>query len=71
MSKDKDDRFTTSDVADIRGCHPSTVSRTAKRLNIGRRFGRDWLFTEKQVQRLVAEIRDTAGNPDFVRKKRR
>ena len=62
------DIYTTSDVAARRGCDPATVRRVAARLGIGAKHGRDWSFSRADLDRLLIEIRESSGNPDFVRK---
>ena len=59
--------FTTADVAARRGCHPVSVVRAAQSLGYSK-SGRDWIFTTRQVEKLLKTIRDDAGNPNFGRK---
>jgi hypothetical protein len=60
--------FTTADVARSRGCHPSSVARVASSSGIGRKAGRDWIFTAEEAAALEKLIRDEAGNPNFGKK---
>ena len=54
------------DIAEIRGCHVSTVSDHAKRFGIGSMVGNTRVFTEEEKDRLCELIRDSAGNPDWT-----
>lgn len=60
--------LTTADVARSRGCHPSSVARVATSSGIGRKAGRDWIFTPEEAAALAKLIRDEAGNPNFGKK---
>jgi hypothetical protein len=60
--------LTTSDVAARRGCSPATVRRLAAAAGIGRRAGRDWIFSADEAETLIGRIRDGAGNPNFGKK---
>jgi hypothetical protein len=56
--------YTTADVAAKRGCHPVSVIRAAQALGLTR-TGRDWIFTADQAEKVLAKVRDAAGNPNF------
>jgi hypothetical protein len=58
-------QLTTADVAAVVGCHPATVARTAKANQIGRRIGRDWIFSASDSKRLSSLIHESVGNPNF------
>lgn len=58
--------YTTADAAREIGCDPATIRRRAKDSSIGRRHGRDWLFTAADLDRLRAVVRPGPGCPAFV-----
>lgn len=60
--------YTTADVAREIGCDPATIRRRAADSHgtIGRRHGRDWLFTAADLDRLRATVRPGPGCPAFV-----
>ena len=60
--------LTTADVAARRGCSPATVRRLAASAGIGRRAGRDWIFSAAEAETLNDRIRSGPGNPNFGKK---
>lgn len=58
---------TTTEAARILNCHKSTVTRAAKRYQIGSRHGPLLAFTAEDIERLREVIRDGPGHPDFGR----
>lgn len=55
--------LTTGDVASRRGCHPASVARIAAARKIGRKRGRDWIFTAREAAELERIVRDGPGQP--------
>lgn len=65
--------LTTADVAARKGILPTSVCRVVRALArsaspIGRKVGRDWIFTPDEADALEKLIRDEAGNPNFGKK---
>jgi hypothetical protein len=56
-------KYTTKEAADILGVDPARVRQIAIGLNgeIGRKWGRDWMFTEDDIERM--RQRDTTRGP--------
>lgn len=57
-----EDLFTTAHVAELTGRLKKTVSQIAKERGIGRKLGRDWLFTPEEVAE-IQKIDRRGGRP--------
>lgn len=55
--------LTTQEVAELTGIAPRTIQDRAKKEKIGRHAGRDWRFTDRDLQRLKDGKRDRPGRP--------
>ena len=53
--------LTTAQVAQRLNVTPRQVGHLAKQHSIGTKVGRDWIFTEQEVQRLT--VRPKVGRP--------
>lgn len=54
--------YTSAEVGKLTGRQAQTVRTLAQRKGIGRKIGRDWLFTESEL-RLLREIDPRGGRP--------
>ena len=57
---------TTAQAAAILGLDASSVRRLARKLKLGQRLGRDWFFTQADLDRMRG--RPSVGNPSFVQR---
>lgn len=58
--------YSTAQAADTLGVDKSTITRLAKRLEVGQLVGMSLVFTEAEVEALRGAKRDGPGNPQFV-----
>ena len=59
--------YRTNELAVRRGCDPSTIRKLAKTFGIGKKHGRDWLFTEEDAAELCELVHDGPGNPEWIK----
>jgi hypothetical protein len=60
---------TTSQVADMLGKAPSTVRAARQEHALGRKVGRDWLYSESDIQKLKAYFQQRhRGRPHLKRR---
>jgi Helix-turn-helix domain len=57
---------TTAQAAALLGLDASSVRRLARKLKLGQRLGRDWFFTQADLDRM--RKRPSVGNPSFVQR---
>lgn len=62
--------FTTAEVAKRLKVAPSTITRRAAELSLGKVQGRGLVFTAGDIKRLDATVRHRAGNPEMDTPKR-
>lgn len=58
----KHDLYTSQQVAEMTGRKRITILGLRKRHNLGRRYGRQWLFTPADVAHILA-VNPTGGRP--------
>jgi hypothetical protein len=56
--------YTTAQAAALLGLDTSSVRRLARKLKLGQRLGRDWFFSQSDLDRMRS--RPSPGNPSFV-----
>lgn len=44
--------YRTHEVAEELGVQSQTISRAARRIGVGRKYGRDWMFTREDIEKL-------------------
>lgn len=57
--------FNTQTAAEHIGCSKATVSRWARRLEVGQRIGAYLVLTEDEVEKISEHIYPGPGNPQF------
>lgn len=60
--------LTTADIAAKTGKPQTSIARRARLTGIGRRAGRDYVFSAAEAEKLIKALRPQSGNPNFVRK---
>lgn len=61
--------FTTAQVAETLGKVPSTVRAARQKRGLGRKVGRDWLYTESDIEELEAWFKSRRrGRPPLKRR---
>lgn len=61
--------FTATLASSEIGCSIATVTRWAKRLNLGDKYGSSLALTKDEVERIACEWKKQAGNPNFSKQK--
>ncbi len=54
---------TATQVAEELGCTVATISRWAKKLNVGRKYGSSFVFLPKEIKQISKEKQDFRGRP--------
>ena len=59
---------TTAQAAAVLGLDTSSIRRLARKLKLGQRLGRDWFFSQSDLDRMRS--RPSPGNPSFVQQRK-
>jgi hypothetical protein len=60
--------YTTAQAAEVLGLDTSSVRRLARKFKLGQRLGRDWFFSQSDLDRMRS--RPSPGNPSFVQQRK-
>ncbi len=60
--------YTTAQAAAVLGLDTSSIRRLARKLKLGQRLGRDWFFSQSDLDRMRS--RPSPGNPSFVQQRK-
>lgn len=60
---------TATDASKEIGCSVATVTRWAKRLALGERYGYAICLTKDDIEKIAKEWKKAAGNPNFSKPK--
>lgn len=58
-----DDKLEMKDAVAATGLKRITISRWARRLGVGRKFGPVWMFTRDELDQIRSAAPGTRGNP--------
>ncbi len=60
--------YTSDTAGQILGVCRDQVPRHARRLGVGQRLGRVWIFTASDIAALRKSVKGRVGNPNFWKK---